>query len=197
MIARDIDRGGISSVAAKRRSRTVATIRPALPGDTSQICDIYNRYVEQTVITFEEETVSNAEMSRRIADTTMTFPWFVAERNGSIAGYAYATTWKSRSAYRFAVESAIYLKPDLTGQGIGHELYETLIGELRKRRVHCVIGGIALPNPASIALHEKLGFSKIGQFREVGRKHDIWVDVGYWELVLNSGKPPDGTASSR
>jgi phosphinothricin acetyltransferase len=172
-------------------------IRPALPDDAPQICDIYNRYVGQTIITFEEETVSNAEMSRRIADTMVTFPWLVAERNGSIAGYAYATTWKSRSAYRFAVESAIYLKPDLTGQGIGHELYETLIGELRKRRLHSVIGGIALPNPASVALHEKLGFSKIGQFREVGWKLDTWVDVGYWELVLNSGKPPDGTASSR
>ena len=170
-------------------------IRPALPDDAPQICDIYNRYVGQTIITFEEETVSNAEMSRRIADTTVTFPWLVAECNGSIAGYAYATTWKSRSAYRFAVESAIYLKPDLTGQGIGHELYETLIGELRKRRVHSVIGGIALPNPASVALHEKLGFSKIGQFREVGWKLDTWVDVGYWELVLNGGKPTDGAAS--
>ena len=93
-------------------------IRPALPDDAPQICDIYNRYIEQTVITFEEETVTNAEMSRRIVETTMTFPWLVAERNNSIAGYAYATTWKSRSAYRFAVESAIYLKPDLTGQGI-------------------------------------------------------------------------------
>ena len=168
-------------------------IRPALPDDAPQICDIYNHYVEKTVITFEEETVSNAEMSRRISDTTMTFPWLIAERNGSIAGYAYATTWKSRSAYRFAVESAIYLKPDMTGHGIGHDLYESLIGELQKRRLHCVIGGIALPNAASVALHEKLGFKKIGDFAEVGWKLNTWVDVGYWELILNDAEPQDRT----
>jgi phosphinothricin acetyltransferase len=170
-------------------------IRPALPDDAPQICDIYNRYVEQTVITFEEETVSSAEMSRRIAETTITFPWLVAERDNSIAGYAYAMTWKSRSAYRFTVESAIYLRPGLTGQGIGHELYEMLIGKLRKQRLHSVIGGIALPNPASVALHEKLGFNKIGEFREVGWKLDTWVNVGYWELLLNNDKPPGKAVS--
>jgi L-amino acid N-acyltransferase YncA len=168
-------------------------IRPALPDDAPQICDIYNHYVEKTVITFEEETVSNAEMSGRIAATTIEFPWLVAEDNGSIAGYAYAASWKSRSAYRFAVESAIYLKADLTGQGIGHQLYASLIGELRKRRLHCVIGGIALPNAASVALHEKLGFRKIGHFPEVGWKLNTRVDVGYWELILNDAEPPAGT----
>ena len=161
-------------------------IRPALPDDAPQICGIYNHYVEETVITFEEQIVSGAEMSRRIVDTTTTFPWLVTEIDGSIVGYAYATAWKSRSAYRFAVETAIYLKPDLTGRGIGHELYAALIAELRQRRLHTVIGGIALPNDASIALHEKLGFRKIGIFPEVGWKLSAWVDVGYWELVLNS-----------
>ena len=161
-------------------------IRPALPGDAPQICEIYNHYVEETVITFEEQTVSGAEMSRRIADTTTTLPWLVTEIDGSIAGYAYATTWKSRSAYRYAVESAIYVKPVLTGRGIGHDLYAALVAELRERRLHTVIGAIALPNPASIALHEKLGFRKIGIFPEVGWKLSAWVDVGYWELVLNS-----------
>ena len=161
-------------------------IRPALPDDAPQICGIYNHYVEETVITFEEQTVSGAEMSRRIVDTTTTFPWLVTEIDGSIAGYAYATAWKSRSAYRFAVETAIYLKPDLTGRGVGHELYAALIADLRERHLHSVIGGIALPNDASIALHEKLGFRKIGIFPEVGWKLSAWVDVGYWELVLNS-----------
>jgi L-amino acid N-acyltransferase YncA len=168
-------------------------IRSALPEDAPQICDIYNGYVENTVITFEEETVSNAEMSRRIVDTSSTFPWLVSERDGTIAGYAYATTWKSRSAYRFAVESAIYVKPNLTGEGIGHALYKALIDELQKCRLHCVIGGIALPNAASVALHEKLGFRKIGQFPEVGRKLGTWVDVGYWELILDNVDLADGT----
>ena len=165
-------------------------IRPVSPDDAVQICEVYNHYVAATVITFEEEPVSGAEMSQRIADTTTTYPWLVTENDGSIAGYAYATAWKIRSAYRFTVESAIYLKPELTGQGIGYELYKALIAELRGRRLHCVIGGIALPNAASVALHEKLGFEKIGHFREVGYKLNAWVDVGYWELVLNTVESP-------
>jgi L-amino acid N-acyltransferase YncA len=173
----------------------VTMIRSALSDDAPQICEIYNHYVETTVITFEENAVPNTEMSRRIADTTARFPWLVTEIDGAIAGYAYATTWKSRSAYRFSVESAIYLKPELTGRGIGDELYAALIAELRERRLHSVIGGIALPNPASIALHEKLGFRKIGVFPEVGWKLDTWVDVGYWELVLNSAEPLRNTNS--
>jgi phosphinothricin acetyltransferase len=161
-------------------------IRPALPDDAPQICEIYNHYVASTIITFEEESISNLEMSGRISDITNAYPWLVSESNGSIDGYTYANAWKSRSAYRFAVESAIYLKPDSTDRGIGYELYKALIAELRKRHLHCVIGGIALPNAASIALHEKLGFKKIGQFPEVGWKLDTWVDVGYWELALNT-----------
>jgi phosphinothricin acetyltransferase len=166
-------------------------IRPASPSDASQICAIYNHYVASTVITFEEETVSESAMSQRIGQVTQKYPWFVSERDGSISGYAYATTWKSRSAYRFAVESAIYLKHGLAGQGIGHALYSTLIAAMRESGIHSVIGGIALPNAASVALHEKLGFRKIGQFSEVGRKLDRWVDVGYWELILNNTDTPD------
>lgn len=165
-------------------------IRPALPGDAPQICEIYNHYVESTVITFEEDSISAAAMSRRILDVTTALPWLVTEINGSIAGYAYAIAWKSRSAYRLSVESAIYLRPESTGRGIGRELYEALIADLRERRLHCVIGGIALPNAASVALHERLGFKKIGRFPEVGWKQDKWVDVGYWELILNAAEPP-------
>jgi len=101
-----------------------------------------------------------------------------------VLGYAYASKWKSRCAYRYAVESSIYLAPDATGRGLGTRLYVALIDALRAKSVHTIIGGIALPNPASVALSEKLGFRKIGQFEQVGWKFEKWIDVGYWELIL-------------
>lgn len=160
-------------------------IRPAAGDDTARICEIYNHYVTNTIVTFEEVPVPIDDMSKRIEEVTAAFPWLVHETGGIVDGYAYAASWKRRSAYRFAVESTIYLQPGVTGRGIGERLYRALIEALRHCPVHSVIGGISLPNPASVALHEKLGFSKIGQFHEVGWKLERWVDVGYWELVLD------------
>lgn len=159
-------------------------IRAALASDSARICDIYNHYVETTVVTFEEQPVSSDDMAQRILDVSAKLPWLVAEIDGTIAGYAYAAPWKSRASYRFSVETTIYLAPQSAGRGLGRELYGALLDELRMRRLHCAIGGVALPNPASVALHEKLGFSKVAEFKEVGWKLDRWVDVGYWELLL-------------
>ena len=159
-------------------------IRPARPADAPRICEIYNHYVRETVITFEEVPVEADEMARRIRDVLALAPWLVTEENGTIAGYAYATPWKRRSAYRFAMESTIYMAVESSGRGIGGKLYSALMIELRTRDIHCAIGGVALPNPRSIRLHERLGFQKIGQFREVGWKFGKWVDVGYWELLM-------------
>lgn len=159
-------------------------LRPCTPDDAESICSIYNHYVLETVVTFEEAPVTTAEMRRRIVDVTAKFPWLVFERDGEVLGYAYASLWKERSAYRHSVESTVYLAPRASGKGIGTALYSSLLAELRGRRVHCAIGGIALPNQASVALHEKVGFTKIGHFREVGWKFGAWVDVGYWEIVL-------------
>jgi len=159
-------------------------IRACEPPDASQVCQIYNHYVRETVVTFEEIPVVEHDMAQRIAEVTERLPWLVWEQHGTIVGYAYATAWKARSAYRFSVESTVYLSQSFAGRGIGTQLYQALIADLRGRSVHCIVGGIALPNPASIALHEKLGFSKIGQFKEIGWKFGRWVDVGYWELVL-------------
>jgi phosphinothricin acetyltransferase len=109
----------------------------------------------------------------------------VVERAGRLLGYAYATQWKSRIGYRFSVESTIYLEPGTERAGLGTMLYTELINHLRRRGdIHVVLGGIALPNPASVALHEKMGMMKVAQLREVGRKFGEWVDVGYWELFL-------------
>ena len=140
--------------------------------------------MRETVITFEEIPVLEAEMAKRIADITSRLPWLVWETDGVIIGYAYASPWKARAAYRHAVESSIYLSPQATGRGVGSRLYTALIADLRQRGLHCVIGGAALPNPASVSLHEKLGFEKVAQFRQVGFKFGQWVDVAYWELML-------------
>lgn len=159
-------------------------IRAGTIDDATAVAEIYNHYVRATVVTFEETPVSADDMARRIADVGALFPWLVFEDAGAVVGYAYASAWKSRSAYRFSVESTIYLAASEQGRGIGTELYGALLAELKQRGFHSAVGGIALPNPASIALHEKLGFKKIAQFAEIGRKFDRWIDVGYWQLVL-------------
>ena len=160
-------------------------LRPATTADAAAIAEIYNHYVLHTIITFEEEAVPAAEMAQRITEVLGAgLPWFVWEEAGRVLGYAYAGKWKSRCAYRYAVESSIYLSQDATGRGLGTELYVALIDALRGKGIHSIIGGIALPNDASVGISEKLGFQKIGHFKEVGWKFEKWIDVGYWELIL-------------
>jgi L-amino acid N-acyltransferase YncA len=159
-------------------------IRYAKTDDAAQVCEIYNHYVLRTTITFEEQPVSTAEMAQRIADTLQSLPWLVYEQDESLQGFCYASKWKRRCAYRHSVESTVYVRADSIGRRIGSELYRALLDELRQRKFHTVIGGIALPNDASVALHEKFEFEKVAQFREVGNKFDRWTDVGYWQLLL-------------
>jgi len=159
-------------------------LRQCTPADAARICDIYNHYVRETVITFEEAPVSETEMAQRIADITSRLPWLVWETEAGILGYAYARPWRPRAAYRHSIEGTIYLAPQATGQGLGRALYTELIRELKVRKFHCVIGGVALPNAASVALHQKLGFEKVAEFRQVGFKLGRWIDVAYWELLL-------------
>jgi phosphinothricin acetyltransferase len=160
-------------------------IRPATSADAQALAAIYNPYIADTIITFETETLPPEEMeNRRSAVVASGRPWIVGEVDGRVVGYAYAGAWKARAAYDRSVESTIYLAPGQEGRGLGLQLYGALIDELRATGAHAVIGGIALPNAASIALHEKLGFRKIGQFLEVGFKFGRWIDVGYWELLF-------------
>ncbi|SEO19585.1 phosphinothricin acetyltransferase [Duganella sp. CF517] len=159
-------------------------IRPATPDDACAIVEIYNHYVATTVISFEERPVTPDEMAARIRDVTAALPWLVYESEGAVVGYAYATKWRVRSAYRYSAETSVYVAPGRGGKGIGSALYETLLEELRAREIHMAIGGIAQPNPASVALHERLGFEKVAHFKQVGRKFDRWIDMGYWELQL-------------
>lgn len=159
-------------------------IRAAIPDDAAAICSIYNGYVENTTFSFEEKPVAHDEMAQRIADITASFPWLVLTENDVVLGYAYASPWKARCAYRFAAESSVYLAPDAVGKKLGLRLYEQLIAELRALGLHSVIGGISQPNSASVGLHEKMGFTKVAHFRQVGWKFGRWIDVGYWELML-------------
>lgn len=167
------------------RLMPITHVRPALPADAAAICAIYNYYVATTTITFEEDPVAEPDMAQRIADVEAAgLPWLVAEAGGKVVGYAYATKWRARPAYRHSVESTVYVDAACVGQGVGRALYAALLDELRGRGLHVVIGGIALPNAGSVGLHEALGFRKVARFSEVGMKFGRWIDVGYWQLNL-------------
>jgi L-amino acid N-acyltransferase YncA len=154
--------------------------------DAQQIANIYNYYIENTVITFEEQLVSAREIESRIEKIeTSGHVWLVAETDSHIVGYAYSAAWRDRSAYRFASEVSVYLSNNSQGKGLGSLLYQTLFEQLKSTEIKILIGGITLPNEASVALHEKFGMEKVAHFREVGFKFDQWLDVGYWQVKLN------------
>ena len=152
--------------------------------DAPAIAKIYNHYVRETIITFEETEVNSAEIEKRIQNVTSKYPWIVFEENGEILGYAYGYEWRTRSAYRFTAESAVYLRHDLSQKGIGSRLYQELLLQLKHQGIHVVMGVLSLPNEASIKLHEKFGFEKVAHFQQVGFKFQKWVDVGYWQLIF-------------
>jgi phosphinothricin acetyltransferase len=148
------------------------------------VCRIYNPYVAETVISFETAPVAPEVMAERIREALRNYPWYVREEGGEILGYAYASPWKPREAYRFAVEATVYVAPGEVRRGVGAGLYQALLPELKRRGFHLALASIALPNEASVALHERFGFRKVGQLPEVGWKLGRWVDVGYWVLGL-------------
>ena len=151
--------------------------------DAEEIKDIYNHYIQNTIITFEESPIDIVEMTKRIKTTLEHYPWLVYADYSKIIGYAYASPWNPRSAYKNSVESTIYLHPKEQRKGIGTQLYSKLIEELNELNIHTIIGVIALPNNGSVALHEKLGFQKAGHFKKIGNKFGKWIDVGYWQLI--------------
>jgi L-amino acid N-acyltransferase YncA len=159
-------------------------IREAVPADGPAIARIYNFYIRTSIITFEEVEIGADDIAARMATVTAAaLPYLVMEEDGRIVGYAYAGKFHARSAYRHTVESTIYLDHEARGAGRGRILYKELLGELRKCPVHAVIAGVSLPNEASIALHEELGFVKVGHHPELGWKLGRWIDVGYWQLT--------------
>lgn len=154
--------------------------------DAQQIANIYNYYIEKTVITFEEQLVSENDIKSRIEKIKQAgHIWLVAEISTQIVGYAYSAPWRDRSAYRFASEVSVYLSSKSQGKGLGSLLYQSLFEQLKLTQMKILIGGITLPNEASVALHEKFGMEKVAHFHEVGFKFDQWLDVGYWQVKLN------------
>lgn len=159
--------------------------------DVDTICDIYNYYVKNSIITFEEAPVTSMEMAARIAACTPTLPWLVCEVGDQVVGYAYATRWHNRAAYRHSAEVTVYVRNGEGGRGFGQALYENLL-RLLEGRYHALVAGISLPNEGSVRLHEKFGFRKVAHFSEVGRKFDRWIDVGYWQRVADDETIPPG-----
>lgn len=160
-------------------------LRDALADDGAALAEIYNPYILGTTITFEEQPVTGEEMARRVGDVQGAgFPWLVAEEGGGILGYACASTWRTRIAYRHCAEVAVYLRPQAMRRGLATALYRELLDRLGRGGIHVALACIALPNEPSVALHEKLGLRKVAHFAEVGRKFGRWVDVGYWQIVL-------------
>ncbi len=157
-------------------------IRSATAGDAEAVAALYAWYVENTVITFEVDPPSAAEMARRIEGVLTTHEWLVLERGSELLGFAYASRFRERAAYAFATESTIYLRHGLEGRGLGGPLYTELVRRTFARGYRHLVGAIALPNEPSVRLHERLGFRKAGHLVRIGHKHGLWIDVGSWQL---------------
>ena len=159
-------------------------IRPAVPDDAAACAAIYAPFVTDNWVSFETKPPTSAEMAGRIAEYGESHGWLVAERERLVLGYAYGSPHRRRAAYATSCDVAVYVAHDQARRGVGRALYETLLSGLATRGFHAAFAGIALPNPASIALHEAMGFTPVGIYREVGWKMDGWRDVGWWQRLL-------------
>ncbi len=180
------------------------TVRPVRTDDAGAIAAIYNVYVLDTVATFEIVPIDTQEMGRRIAKLlALGLPWLVAEDDAlaaaggpdsAVLGYAYAGPFRDRAAYDRTLETTVYVDPRARGRGIGTALYESLFATLQKLTpeqsphapIHVLMGVLALPNEASVALHERFGMAQVAHLPAVGHKFDRWVDVGYWQLTYDA-----------
>ena len=161
-------------------------IRFADESHAAAIADIYRPIVESTAISFETVPPGPEEMARRIVETTRDHPWLVCEVGGRVAGYAYATKHRVRSAYRWSVDTSVYVDEACRQGGVGRGLYASLFAILAAQGYFNAYAGIALPNAASVGLHEAVGFTKIGVYQRVGYKFGEWRDVGWWQLELRA-----------
>jgi L-amino acid N-acyltransferase YncA len=166
------------------------SIRVATAADAAAVAAIYGPVVASTPASFEVDPPGHDEMGRRIAQTTKTHPWLVAEQGGEVVGYAYAAPAHPRAAYRWSVEVSIYLGEKARGRGIGGALLDDLLERLRAAGFVTVRAGTTLPNEPSVRLFESRGFTLVGVFERTGYKLGAWHDVGWWQLVLSSDPGP-------
>jgi phosphinothricin acetyltransferase len=172
-------------------------IRSADPQRDAAACAaIYAPSVEGSATSFEERAPDAAEFAARIERIAATHPFLVAEEGREVVGYAYACPFQERPAYRWSASVSVYVATERHGEGVGRALYEELFERLRQQGFRMASAGITLPNPASVALHESLGFVASGRSREIGWKHGAWRDIGWWQLELTGapdGPPPEPT----
>jgi L-amino acid N-acyltransferase YncA len=170
-------------------------VRPADPDRDAGACAaIYSTFVTDTVVSFENVAPSADEMAGRIIRTWTAYPWLVAELDGAVAGFAYASRHRERASYRWAADVSVYVAPGHHRRGVGRALYARLFELLGDQGLQVLIAGITLPNAASVALHESLGFRPVGVYRRIGYKLGAWCDVGWWQLELvpaTAGPPPE------
>jgi L-amino acid N-acyltransferase YncA len=161
------------------------SFRPAIPDDAPAILEIYAPYILNTPVSFEETVPSTEEMVSRLKIIMQQYPYLVCEINGRIAGFAYASVHRTRSAYRWTCESSVYVAPDFHRMKVGKALYFCLFECLRYQGIKLILAGITLPNDESVGFHENFGFLKTAEFHATGYKHGKWYNVGWWELDLN------------
>lgn len=168
-------------------------IRLAQVRDAADILAIYAPYCESTTVTFEVVPPSLATMEERIERITTEYPWLIGEIDGRVAGYVYASRFRERAAYRWTAEAAVYVALDSQRRGLGRAMYTALFSILQTQGLFRAVAGITVPNPASVGLHESLGFKQVGLFPAVGHKDGTWLNVGWWQLALQPETlhPPD------
>ena len=182
-------------VGSSPTSSTPRMIRHADPELDSGACaTIYAPYVAGAATSFEEQPPDADDFAERIERVSKTHPWLVAEQNGVVVGFAYAGPHRARPAYRWTAETSVYVAAGQQGDGVGRELYEALIGLLRRQGLHVALAGITQPNTASVGLHEAVGFEQVGVYRRIGYKAGAWRDVSWWQLVLSDEEDGESPA---
>ncbi|HEX8496329.1 MAG TPA: GNAT family N-acetyltransferase [Actinomycetales bacterium] len=174
--------------AADRSGPGETLVRPAVPDDAGAVAGIYATYVEGGYATFEEQAPTADEVAARMTGAPR-LPWLVATRDDAVVGFAYAASHRPRAAYRWTVETSVYLRSDETGRGTGRALYDVLLAAVRDLGHVTALAAIAQPNPASVRLHESLGFTCVGLVPGTGFKHGRWRDLGWWALPLQPVRP--------